>query len=156
MSFKVTLAGSNDSASARFNRKVTLGDGCWEWKAAPNRDGYGRFRLGGTGSKELRAHVVAFHALHGTEPDPEYEVHHECANRTCVRPDHLKLMPVDDHRRLHHEQVRTKPECLNGHDLTKPENVYRWKGVRHCRPCKRNRDRIALGIPPERWRIPTA
>ncbi len=31
----------------RFWSRVNKTDGCWEWTAAKNRDGYGRFRVDG-------------------------------------------------------------------------------------------------------------
>lgn len=34
-------------AEDRFWSNVRIGDGCWEWTAAKNRDGYGRFRVDG-------------------------------------------------------------------------------------------------------------
>lgn len=147
------MAGSNDSATERFWRKVTIVDQCWEWNGGESADGYGKFRVGGAGSNTMRAHVVSHRAFTGSQGGPGIEVHHLCENRCCVRPDHLQEMDAGKHRALHHDRVRTKPSCLNGHDLTKPENVYRWRGVRHCKPCRRNNERIRLGIPYERWKI---
>lgn len=47
---------------------------------------------------------------------------------------------------------RRKAECVNGHDLTLPENVYTSPaGKRQCRVCKRVRARTAhrrkVGLP---------
>ena len=152
--FEIAVAGSNDSATARFWRKVQVTRDCWLWLGAPSTSGYGRFRVGGTGSPTISAHVVSYRASVG-KPLGErgVDVHHECGTRMCVRPDHLREMDRSEHMALHHKATREKPECVNGHDLTNSENVYRWKGVRHCKVCKRMEARLRLGIPYDKWKI---
>lgn len=62
--------------------------GCWEWKYSKGSHGYPMIGLAGSRALVHR-HVAAAAAGRdiGTEP-----VHHKCANRSCVNPDHLQLV----------------------------------------------------------------
>lgn len=68
----------------RFWSKVLRTDGCWNWMAGRNRQGYGRFKVGG---QTIGAHRVAYRIEHGALPGAL--VLHRCDNPRCVRPDHL-------------------------------------------------------------------
>lgn len=67
----------------RFWSKVDKTDGCWNWTAAKDRDGYGRFRFEG---KLHMAHRFIFQREIGAPPSV---VMHTCDNPSCVNPDHL-------------------------------------------------------------------
>lgn len=60
---------------------------CWEWMASRNDDGYGEFRLGG---RVRKAHRTSYEMVYGEVPDG-MDIDHQCRNRACVRPDHLRL-----------------------------------------------------------------
>lgn len=67
---------------------------CWEWQKNRTRDGYGQFGSPGaelcTGQKLTHRAMYALH--HGfTFTDRAQQVMHECHNRPCCNPDHLKL-----------------------------------------------------------------
>lgn len=155
--FKIEVAGSNETATSRFWRKVEIpgeeNNTCWLWTGAPTAGGYGKFRVGGGGSPTISAHIVSFRSFFGTEYLSGVHIHHECGTRLCVRPDHLKEMDQSEHMALHYRAARDRKECLYGHDLTNKDNVYRWKNQKHCKICKRNEARIRLGIPYENWKI---
>lgn len=72
----------------RFWSKVEKSEGCWNWTAHKNGQGYGRFML----DKKVRfAHRVAYELA--VEPIPEgMSIDHMCHNESCVKPAHLRLV----------------------------------------------------------------
>lgn len=70
----------------RFWARVSFGEACWEWQGLRTRGGYGIFDLMGT---RLGAHRAAWEMTHGPIPD-RLMIRHDCDNRRCVRPDHLR------------------------------------------------------------------
>lgn len=71
----------------RFLDKVKVSpNGCHEWQASKDRQGYGYFSLG----KLMHAHRAAYILFKGAIPEGML-VLHSCDNTSCVNPAHLSL-----------------------------------------------------------------
>lgn len=126
---------------ARFWVKVIKKEGCWEWTASLDPDGYGQFWLNG---RPIRAHRVAYTLLVGPIPEG-MEIDHLCRNRACVNPapDHMEVTThaVNTLRGTSPQAVNArKTHCSNGHPFDK-SNTYTQGGRRHCRACNAARVR---------------
>lgn len=75
------------SVSERFWPKVRKSEGCWEWSARKNAQGYGVLgrRDGGT----RLAHRISYELAYGECPR-HLDVDHICCNPGCVNPEHLR------------------------------------------------------------------
>lgn len=72
---------------SRFWRAVKRTEGCWLWTAALGATGYGAMFVQG---RTVAAHRVSWTLLRGPIHDGD-RVAHLCAERTCVRPEHLEV-----------------------------------------------------------------
>lgn len=76
------------SDEARFQEKFEITDSCWVWKAYRNQGGYGSFSVKG---RMRLAHRVSFEMFKG-ELEPSDIIDHICRNRSCVNPEHLRVV----------------------------------------------------------------
>lgn len=72
----------------RMWSNVKVGDGCWEWCAGRDPNGYGRI---GINEIPVLAHRVSYEIAHGVKLSPHQVVMHMCDNPGCVRPSHLRM-----------------------------------------------------------------
>jgi transposase len=118
------------SPEERFQAAIEMSDtGCWLWKKALNSTGVPVFA---PRQRPVSAARWAYAQRFGLPPQKQH-LRHECGERRCVNPDHLKL-PTDQAAQPH-EQLRT---CRHGH-LLSPDNIY-WHTTTHrarCRECHR-------------------
>ena len=84
------------SPTARFYKYISKSDhplipfcDCWVWIGDCHRDGYGRFRPGGS-APSVQAHRFSYELFNGPIPDG-MKVLHSCDYHPCVNPNHLFL-----------------------------------------------------------------
>ena len=97
-------------------------DGCWLWTGSTDMyDGYGKCHvkqwreelaaLGVGGGKYMRAHRFAYAVWVGPIPKGTV-IHHTCANRPCVNPDHLQaITPEENTAEMIERQAYLKEIC---------------------------------------------
>lgn len=111
--------------------------GCWIWTGAIDA-GYGRIKIAG---RRQGAHRAAYEALVGPIPTG-LVIDHLCRVPRCINPDHLE--PVT-HRENTLRGVgpsalhAVKTHCPASHEYNEA-NTYMHNGIRHCRPCHRERE----------------
>lgn len=99
------LAKRWGSAEARLWNRVTKGepDECWLWPANATKDANGFGVLKSEG-RNYRVHRLSWELVNGEIPNDDRLIH-TCANRLCVNPSHLKLVPNGE---LMHQAERAK------------------------------------------------
>lgn len=71
-------------ATEEFYSLAVQGTGCWGWLGKVDTAGYARL---GT----ARGHRVSYEIVYGPIPEG-LVIDHQCRNRSCVNPDHLKAV----------------------------------------------------------------
>lgn len=111
---------------------------CWLWKASRVEGGYGQIVRGG---RHYRAHRYIYELLVGDIPTG-MQLDHLCRQRSCVNPDHLRLVTNRENVFAPGSKTRTKANaekthCLRGHEFTAENTETRRNGGRRCRECHR-------------------
>lgn len=112
-------------------------DSCWEWLQSCGSHGYGQTWDGVT---VRLAHRVAWTLHYGQQVPEGMTIDHECRNRRCCNPSHLRLM--ENERNARDNGNARKSHCPQGHAYD-DTNTYTHptKGYRTCRRCARERRR---------------
>jgi len=72
-----------------LQRYVTVSDDCWLWRYAVNKYGYAKVEMSQDGKrKAYLLHRLVAKAYLG-ELHQEEQIHHSCAVRHCLNPEHL-------------------------------------------------------------------
>ena len=122
----------------RIQSKISISPtGCWLWTGAHTSRRYGSIKWKG---RARGAHCIVYELLVGDVPEGR-ELDHLCRERGCVNPAHLE--PVSPRENTLRGSGPTAnngrmTRCHRGHELS-GENVYLWRGMRHCRACRRER-----------------
>ena len=116
--------------------EVVPDTGCWLWRGAHTRDGYGTVSWRG---KTRLVHRVAYEQDRGPIPE-RFVLDHQCHRRACCNPAHLEAVPVDVNAPTLIPWNSTKTHCPRGHAYLIHGVVYRGRDGyerRYCRACKR-------------------
>lgn len=116
--------------SQRFWAKVRKTQGCWLWDGAISADGYGQIRVG---NQARCAHRIAWQL--GEGPIPEgMDIDHRCANRRCVRPDHLRVVTRSQNMQHRTTTARNNTSGVRGVTWDKKNKAWRVRVVLNKRP----------------------
>jgi hypothetical protein len=120
--------------------------GCWVWTGGKDREGYGRWEIAENRFGTRAAHRIAFYLGNGYLPEWPLVVDHICGNKSCVNPEHLRVLHHLDNALRGVGLTRSKT-CPAGHNRWR----YRAKGGRECLDCrntfkKRYRSRKKAGL----------
>lgn len=101
-------------------------NGCLEWTAGRDWDGYGIVSIDG---RSYRAHRVAYEVATGQKIPPDLMVRHSCDNPPCIEPSHLLVGSGLDNVR--DRQSRGRSADRNGERC--PTAKLTWEKVRAIR-----------------------
>ncbi len=150
----------------RFWEKVAKAghEECWNWTAARDGNGYGRFHVGKSHNSAMLAHRVAYGIATGDSPEA---VCHRCDNPSCCNPSHLFGGTRADNNRdmtskgrhAAHTGVRVMPRGhahqnskLSPDDVSEMRSLYAGGGVtqydlaRRFGVCQRTVSKLLRGI----------
>lgn len=109
---------------------------CWEWLGRIERNGYGRTYYQ---NRRWGVHRLVWTLLVGEIPDG-MQVDHLCCNRSCVNPDHLRVVTQrenNDSSGSITTRNRRKTHCPSGHPLDKTWKRPNGRFMRYCSTCRR-------------------
>lgn len=128
--------------AARFASKTQRANDCLLWTGPLDRDGYGGFWLRGA---TRRAHRVAWFDANGEVADG-FVVNHTCRQRSCVNPQHLHLVTVQENAMKDSSSPAyvnsQKTTCPKGHEYDGVEMSH-GRQIRVCKTCRREQARVA-------------
>ena len=110
-----------------------LPTGCWDWPGRRCTGHYGQISMA---MKLVMIHRVVYEHLRGPVPDG-LELDHQCRNRICANPDHLRL--VTREQNIGNPQPYTVPPRIDL--MVKGKCTHGQRRVIDCILCQRERGR---------------
>ena len=130
-----------ETLRARLTHRITEDPvtGCWLWRGAAGKNGYGRMSIGGNVVRF--AHRIAYELYRGPIP-PTKELDHLCRNHGCVNPWHLQ--PVTRRENLLRGDTfasrhAATTACPKGHPYDEVNTLRDALNRRFCRTCRKAR-----------------
>jgi len=127
----------------KFLSKISIGlsTECWSFTGAKVK-GYGKFSTWDkVKNKNYLAHRVSFSIFNG-ELIEGLVVDHVCRNRSCVSPEHLRQVTVEENVFENSDTLtlknRDKTHCSRGHEFSGHNLLligYKGRKHRRCRAC---------------------
>lgn len=113
-------------------------DGCWIWQKALTPKGYGRTDRKTNKWGEQLVHRITYRLLIGDITDETLD--HKCFKPACCNPRCLTPRSHSDNAKgtRHIAAQLDRTHCPRNHPYD-AENTYWWRGHRHCRTCRRER-----------------
>lgn len=120
----------------RFWSKVERVGACWLWRAAVDKDGYGKFQLtlrsrrpsGQVAQQHLRAHRLAWELWFGPAPADLLALH-ACDTPACVNPLHITFGTQKRNREECRDRGRTARGERNGNRRFTEADVTRMRAL---------------------------
>lgn len=115
----------------RVLKKISIGEGCWEWQGYCRPNGYGEVRV-----NTVRWYIHRYVYTETVGPIPEGLVlDHLCRNTSCCNPDHLEPVTLGENTRRGRNTHREKTTCPQGHEYDEANTYHNPSGFRQCRIC---------------------
>lgn len=134
--------------------RVDKTESCWNWKGIIDiKTGYGRFKLK---SGYHVAHRLVYTIFNGEITEGKI-LDHTCRNRNCVNPEHLR--EVDYRTNMLENSLSNsylnslKTECNSGHAFSAENTYIDPNNRRHCKICRRKRDRVRDKLRKQRRKV---
>ena len=129
-------------------RYTELDNGCWRWNGSMNKkSGYGVMHSFGYGY--VYAHRVSY-LYHYGSLDCDLVIDHICRNRLCINPSHLRQVTqkvnILENSNSFCVKNKRKTECINGHEFSIENTIFKPNGYRVCRVCISNRRLLRLKL----------
>ena len=95
------------TAFERFIAKVDKTESCWIWQGTKNPKGYAKFE---------KTYGHRFSYEHYKRPIPAgWQIDHLCKVTSCVNPEHLEAVTLEENLRRQHGDRYLNPLCVKGH-----------------------------------------
>jgi hypothetical protein len=86
------------------DRTLANEDGCWLWQGSLAR-GYAQVEAYVDNVHFSKAHRLAYALVKGI-PEKGMQIHHACANTSCINPEHLSAVTMESNLAEMHERNR--------------------------------------------------